>query len=222
MKSEKKSKSTLRHKIYSYLREQIIRNEIKPKERIYEKDIMSIFNSSITPVREAILKLTSEGFIEINEYRHPIVKGISFEEYMKILELLNILSHYAYDILINEITDKQIQELESIVPDMDPTRYSSDYYDEFLDKYHNFFIKLFSCLKNEFLYKLLKSLLEDLDRGNKQNIFLIWSTMPAPKRPIKYCKKLLEAFRNKDTALLKKLKRFDKDFHKKLKIRFNM
>lgn len=69
-RSVKAFSQPLIYRIHHYLREAIIKNEIKPRNIIREKDIAVVFNSSTTPVREAIKRLASEGFFKVHPYRH--------------------------------------------------------------------------------------------------------------------------------------------------------
>jgi DNA-binding GntR family transcriptional regulator len=77
---EFKEPQTLRERIYLHLREAITNGMILPGERIIEKKIAEELKVSITPVREALLQLNVEGFVEIKTHRNVVVKQISLAD----------------------------------------------------------------------------------------------------------------------------------------------
>ena len=95
MAEENDSTLTLSDKIYNYLKESIIKNKIKPNQRIQEKEIAVQFDSSTTPVREAVRRLSAEGFIAITPYRYAVVREISSKELEEMYEVITILDYYA-------------------------------------------------------------------------------------------------------------------------------
>ena len=70
---EFKEPQTLRERIYLHLREAITKSMLLPGERIIEKKIAEELNVSITPVREALLQLNMEGFVEIKTHKNVVV-----------------------------------------------------------------------------------------------------------------------------------------------------
>lgn len=59
------------------LRQRIIENEMPPGERVSEAEIASRFGVSRQPVREAFIKLSEEGLVEIRPQRGTFVRKIS-------------------------------------------------------------------------------------------------------------------------------------------------
>jgi len=195
-------KISKRDQIYSYLWNSILTNKIKAKERIYEKDIMALFNISLTPVREAILKLEEKGAVEINQYRHPIVKEISFEEFWEIGELYRVLEDHALKQVFFDLTDEDAQKLEEIVREIEPVS-NIEHFDEFNEKSNQFHAYLRSKFKNAREVEILKQLLDELNIAYQHHGYLLWSKN---KRyfitQLKGYKSTVEAIKNKDKALL--------------------
>lgn len=108
------SQDSLSRLIYQYLKDAIINNEIKPKEKIYEKEIAKLFNSSTTPVREAVLMLTAEGFIENNPHRNAVVRETSIEEFFGIQDALVLLDSFAWKAAMREMTDGDLKKLKKM------------------------------------------------------------------------------------------------------------
>lgn len=81
---------------------------------IREKDIAVLFNSSTTPVREAIKRLASEGFVEVHPYRQTTVSDITYKEYREINETMCVLDRYAHKVVIHELAEKDHQEFREM------------------------------------------------------------------------------------------------------------
>lgn len=64
--------------IYRILRERIIRNDLKPGDRISESDIARAYDVSRQPVREAFIKLADQGLIAVRPQRGTIVNRIAY------------------------------------------------------------------------------------------------------------------------------------------------
>jgi DNA-binding GntR family transcriptional regulator len=115
----KASIQPLSDRIHDYLREAIIKNKLKPRNIIREKDIAAMFNSSTTPVREAIKRLASEGFVEVHPYRHAIVSEITYKEYEEISETMYVLDSYAHKVVIHDLTERDHQELREMTLELE-------------------------------------------------------------------------------------------------------
>lgn len=63
--------------IHRILREQIIRGQLLPGARLSESDCAATFSVSRQPVREAFIKLSEEGLVEVRPQRGTLVRRIS-------------------------------------------------------------------------------------------------------------------------------------------------
>jgi len=99
-------------KIHAYLKEAIITGKIKPRELLHEKEIASMFDSSKTPVREAIKKLSNEGFLQTTPYRPAVVADVSLEKFLRISETLNVLDSHASLEGLKVLTEEDINTIK--------------------------------------------------------------------------------------------------------------
>src|ERR1700682_2930262 len=88
---------TLRQQIAEKIREAILRGDLKPGERIVERKLAAQFGASLTAIREALITLESEGFIDKKPNSSTFVMNLSFEDAEKILQLRRILEAYAFE-----------------------------------------------------------------------------------------------------------------------------
>lgn len=92
--------------VYQKLKEDIIKGKFKPGSVFNEKEYAIELNVSRTPVREAVLKLSNEGYINILPRKGTIISSISFDDIKAIYEYRMILEPNAILLL----KDKKIDE----------------------------------------------------------------------------------------------------------------
>lgn len=68
--------------IYRILKKRIIHNDMKPGSRVSESEIGAEYKISRQPVREAFIKLSEEGLVEIRPQRGTFVRKIATSEVM--------------------------------------------------------------------------------------------------------------------------------------------
>lgn len=71
------SESNMRQRIYDVLRQSIIRMTLAPGQALSEKEIADAFSVSRQPVREAFIRLSEAGLVEIRPQRGTYVVQIS-------------------------------------------------------------------------------------------------------------------------------------------------
>jgi DNA-binding GntR family transcriptional regulator len=134
---------SLKDHVYNYISEKINTNELKANEKIDEKLIMNALKISRTPVREALIQLTSEGYIENVPRRGFIVKQIDETKAIEIYSLLGVLDGYAANLSCNNLVEKDYRTMEMLIFGMTKAIDDEDYSDyyhlqtEFHDIYTN-------------------------------------------------------------------------------------
>ena len=66
---------SLQERAAAALREEIIHGRLRPGERLSELELSQQFNTSRSPVREALVQLAQEGFVETAVHRHDVASG---------------------------------------------------------------------------------------------------------------------------------------------------
>ncbi len=64
--------------LHRILRERIVRNDLSPGRRVSESEIAAEYEISRQPVREAFIKLSEEGLIEVRPQRGTVVRKIAY------------------------------------------------------------------------------------------------------------------------------------------------
>ncbi len=196
----KASSQPLSDRIHDYLREAIIKNELKPSNIIREKDIAAVFNSSTTPVREAIKRLASEGFVEVHPYRHATVSEITYKEYEEISETMCVLDSYAHKVVIHELTEKDHQELRGMTSELEKFC-TIDTLEKYLKLNADLHIYVWEFLKNEFLYTTISQVFDKFLQSHRHILFSQWTRNDSSlKKSFRLHKKITEALIKRDTS----------------------
>lgn len=103
---------SIRRRVYSQLREQILRGVYRPYERLFETKISEEIGASRTPVREALHNLELEGLIECLPKVGYRVKPISDEEVAEICEIRSLIEGLAARWAAAKARPRLIEELK--------------------------------------------------------------------------------------------------------------
>jgi len=97
--------------VASTLRDLIIQDELKPGDRIRERQLSERLKVSRTPLREAIRILVSERLVDSLPNRGAVVADPGQEEVRQLLEVLATLEALGGRLAASAATDAEIQEI---------------------------------------------------------------------------------------------------------------
>lgn len=106
---------TLSEQLYYVLRQKILAGEYPPGYHLREASIAQEFQTSATPVREAIRRLTQEGLIETERYRGAVVKAYDVEEFLHLYQIREILEIPAAKLAIDRADEKNISDIDAVI-----------------------------------------------------------------------------------------------------------
>lgn len=93
---EKRTRGDGAARIYAVLREEILTMEMPPSHPVDEASLAERFSVSRSPVREALVRLASQGLVNTLPNKSTIIAPLNIEEfpqYMDVLDLLQRTSH---------------------------------------------------------------------------------------------------------------------------------
>ena len=102
----------LREVVYETLRKAILKEKLKPGERLLENTIANKLGVSRTPVREAIRMLSDEGLVVMIPRRGAQVAQISRKDLHDVMEIRRSLEILAAELVCRRINEKQLLALE--------------------------------------------------------------------------------------------------------------
>lgn len=100
--------------IYRELRRSIIMGHHKPGSRLIVKDITKRYETSITPVRDALQMLSQDGLVNIKPRSGYYVTALTLKQLRDLLDLRRILEVAAIEKAALRITPEQIDELRNV------------------------------------------------------------------------------------------------------------
>lgn len=106
---------TLSEQLYHVLRRKILAGEYPPGYHLREVSIAQEFQTSATPVREAIRRLTQEGLVETARYRGAVVKAYDLEEFLHLYQIREILEIPAAKLAITRVDTQSLADIEAII-----------------------------------------------------------------------------------------------------------
>jgi DNA-binding GntR family transcriptional regulator len=140
---------TLTETLRRTLLEMIIFGYFEPGVRLYPERIAERFNVSLTPVREALMRLAAEGFIVGVQRRGFHVRNPDANQVMDLWQVRLALELMAGEILIDriergELTPAVVEELEDIQKklDSDPETVSHRQKHELNGRFHHWIVEL--------------------------------------------------------------------------------
>lgn len=148
---------SLKDHVYNYISEKINEGSLTPKEKINEQLICEELQISRTPVREALIQLATEGYLENIPRKGFRVRPIDENKAMEFYMIIGVLEGLAASHAVKFITSKEISHMQQLALDMDEA-ISKEFYDNYYKlqtEFHNTFIDI--C-NNEELIRLLNQL----------------------------------------------------------------
>ena len=106
--------STSKVKIFRQLRRSIIMGHHRPGERLDIEELAARFETSVTPVRDALQMLGQEGLVSIRPRSGYFVASMTVKQLRDLLDLRKILELSAVEQAAARITQEQITTLRTV------------------------------------------------------------------------------------------------------------
>ena len=111
-------RSNDKHHVYTELKRRIVLIEYEPGQVLREKDLIEEFGVSRTPIREALIRLETEGLVRIIPSSSTMVTEVSFQNLKDVFEVRSYLIRLAGELAASRIDDEELASLRSIVESM--------------------------------------------------------------------------------------------------------
>lgn len=198
---------SLKDHVYNYIVEQMNNGNLIAGSKVNENAISERLNVSRTPVREALIQLSSEGLLENVARKGFIIKDFTAEEAKETYYIIGALDGLAASLSVPFVTEKLMKEMEFYIQSMD-LAINTENFSMYLKMQESFHGVYQSVCPNQSLVKLLiqvqKKFLKNYDNADNEVL----------KRELSQTnnehKKMLELFAEKNSA---ELERFMKEVH---------
>ncbi|MBS4538123.1 GntR family transcriptional regulator [Clostridium sp. D2Q-11] len=148
---------SLKDHVYNFIQKKINDGTLKANEKINEQLIYETLQVSRTPVREALIQLSTEGYLEKLPRRGFIVRPIDEKKAKELYLTIGTLDGLAANLATNFITENEISEMKRKVNDMNKRidENNFDLYYKLQKEFHDIYIDI--C-DNEELIRILNQL----------------------------------------------------------------
>ena len=160
--SHERPEETSKNIIYKELRRSIIMGHRHPGERFNVEELAGLYNTSVTPVRDALQMLSQESLVTIKPRSGYFVARITLKQLRDMMELRRILEIASIERAALRVTPEQIVELRKV-----HAGYTGDddvSYDRYTDENRNFHYLLALASGNQELADFLGHLHDRLAR----------------------------------------------------------
>lgn len=111
--------SPIRDKVYDYIKQAILQGVYKSGERIIERELADKLSVSRTPIREALFRLESQGFVKTVPRKGVVVSKLSPEEVVEIFTILSALESLIMKLAAQKAEPSHKEELDRIIEEID-------------------------------------------------------------------------------------------------------
>ncbi|GIK42558.1 MAG: GntR family transcriptional regulator [Chloroflexota bacterium] len=185
---------SLTEKVFEALKKGILSLEIKPREYLVIGDVAKEYGLSRTPVREAIIMLEKEGWVENDGRRGARVTTPSIKTILELIEIQGVLEGHVARRAAELFSEADIQFAEAILAEADaPIRAGDHELSRALGvKFHTF---LAEKAGNQRLRAMIEQITVHVDRVRP----LIWRQDKAPiEQSAQHHRQILEAIKERN------------------------
>lgn len=160
----------IREILYEYLRTAIIEKRLQPGQKMVEREIADRFQVSRTPVREALQKLETEGFLERKKSKSFLVRSVAYEEVQEAYMIRLALEPLMVQASVRNITVADCNALAQILDEAEQF-HASENSEKVSEKLLEFDLVLMNISRLPKLKEILLGLQGDMRRFRRSNLF---------------------------------------------------
>lgn len=170
-------KVSYKEQIYKYLKEAIIKGDLKPGEIYSEQQFADKLNVSRTPVREAVLQLKSEDLVEIYNNRGLGIKALTEDDLKQIIQARIAVESYGVHRLARHYKEEEAQEtikaLERCLVESYALTQDEAHHYEFMKKDMEFHLLILNYTHNSYLIRWYEQLRVHVERATIHSLLSV-------------------------------------------------
>lgn len=171
-----KRTATLKEKVYNHVIEDIVQGEFKAGQVLTEQGLVNRYAVSKSPVREALMILTSEGILtNIPRYGYEVF-SFTLENMANIMEFRSVLEDHLLCKTIRTIRTEDLAQLRAMIRQNEP---ESNVWEHWHIN-ENFHLKLAALARNQYCYQELQRSMRLLKLAYAQFYWSQWNSAALP------------------------------------------
>src|SRR5690606_8653367 len=148
----------LREQVISALRQAILDFQLKPGQRLVERELIEQLGVSRTTVREALRELTSEGLVTVIPQRGAMVTAPKLEDAADLYEVRASLESLVVQRFVERATDEEVVQLQETVDYLEGISAETDDIRTLLAAKDRFYTVLIAGARSSALQQLLEGI----------------------------------------------------------------
>ncbi|ARJ06577.1 GntR family transcriptional regulator [Humibacter sp. BT305] len=148
----------LREQVIAALRQAILDFQLKPGQRLVERELIEQLGVSRTTIREALRELTSEGLVTVVPQRGAMVSAPSLADAVDLYEVRASLESLVVQRFVERATDDEVDDLRRTVEDLAVVSDNSHDIREILQAKDRFYAVLIRGARSAALQQLLEGI----------------------------------------------------------------
>jgi DNA-binding GntR family transcriptional regulator len=109
---------SIREHAYLYLKKMILEGEFKAGDRLIERELAAKLKISRTPIREALFRLESQGFVKTVPRKGVVLSNISVNEVIEVFTILASLEVLAVKLASQRMDQETKKELDQKIKEL--------------------------------------------------------------------------------------------------------
>jgi DNA-binding GntR family transcriptional regulator len=162
---------SLKNLVYDYLRDQMQRGELKPGDPINMDQTAKKLGISKTPLREALIKLETEGFVKIIPWRGVLVSALTLQDFKDCYQIIGALESTAILAAAPRLKKHDITRMQILNEEMKEAIEAGDF-DAYYEKNIQFHKTYLHLSKNQILIDAVDTLKKKLYEFTRPKEFL--------------------------------------------------
>ena len=160
------AKKNLSEIIYNNLKGKILKGDFSSSARLQEDNLAKDYQTSRTPIRDALRKLNQENIIEKLPYGGYRIIELTVKDIEEIFGIRAVLEGYAALLATQRISEAEIERMEEILKKSRQAIKNKDY-GEFVELNTQFHDCLYNASRSEHLLRILRNLWDYFYRYRK-------------------------------------------------------
>ncbi|RBW70981.1 GntR family transcriptional regulator [Bacillus taeanensis] len=186
---------SIRERAYRYLKQLILEGYYEPGDRLVERELADKLKISRTPIREALFRLESQGFVKTVPRKGVIVSSISEEEVIEVFTILSSLEVLAAKLASQKMTEELQCEFDQLIKKLSSMEGKTDEEISQLNIETNRL--MYKAAKSPKLYEILTGLLDYIRMFSHMG----YETPGRRDQSIKEHLEILTAIRNRESEM---------------------
>lgn len=155
-------KTTRSEQVYEAIKTKIISNEFEPGGLLQERNLAEMLHVSRTPVREAVIRLAQEGWLDLSSQKSIRVREVTFRKVKEIFEIRGFIEEYTIEqIFARNLNRKLAGEMDA---DLRQIRENRDNQEELARHSFEFHSHFVGILGNQSLNSIWEKIIEEIVR----------------------------------------------------------